>query len=405
MSITYNFRIQKDKKRKDGTYRIYLRLTENRKSKFIGTDITIEEKYWDNKKGIVKNHHDLQKQYNQRLENQTRKVLKKKEELYIGDRLNLDNLYAELNESNKKVSANTITHEIEKYHNHLKRADKFSEWKKFGVVKNQFQNFISSDRNNIKELDGEMIENYKSYLLNTVGNGNNTVIRKLRLFKAFTKYLRKKGQLDHNPFEFVSSPKKLPSEKTKLSIKQVEAIKALDLKKGSKLWHVRNYFLFSFYNAGIRFSDLCTLTWSNIIDGKLHYRMGKTKKYKTIKLLDESKEILSLYGYPRGNKKEYIFPLLKKKHEDNFSLKSEISSRNVQANKNLKKIGSLAGIEENITTHVARHSFAQYALKQGMSIYSISKLMAHSSIQMTAKYLKSFDEDLIEEDYLKLFNQ
>ncbi len=395
--------IQRDKKRKDGTYRVYLRLTENRKSKFIGTPIIIKEKYWNNKKGIVKSNHDFHIQFNQRLENQRREALKQKEQLYKEDRLCLENLYAELTGSSKRNTTKTITEEIDNYHKYLKKNDRYSEWKKFGVVKNQFQEFISVNNDKIELLNGEMIEDLKSFLLNEVGNNNNTVIRKLRVFKAFTKYLRKKGYLDRDPFEFVSPPKEHPSNKTRLSIEQIEALKKLELEPNTLLWHVRNYFLFSFYNAGIRFGDLCTLQWSNIVDGKLHYQMRKSKKYKTVKLLDESKEILTLYGYPNGNRTDYIFPILYTKHTDLFSLKKDIASNNAQVNSALKEIAYLAGIEQNISTHVARHSFAQFALKKGMNMYSISKLLGHSNIQMTARYLKSFDEELVEDDYVKLF--
>ncbi|HLR36858.1 MAG TPA: tyrosine-type recombinase/integrase, partial [Chitinophagaceae bacterium] len=66
-------------------------------------------------------------------------------------------------------------------------------------------------------------------------------------------------------------------------------------------------------------------------------------------------------------------------------------------------IAELAEIEENVTTHIARHSFANFARKKGMSLYSISKALAHSNLKTTEQYLNSFDEEMLDTEMENLF--
>jgi site-specific recombinase XerD len=152
--------------------------------------------------------------------------------------------------------------------------------------------------------------------------------------------------------------------------------------------------------AGIRFSDICTLKAENIIDGRLRYSMHKTGTEKNIQLHKVHLEILSHYN---TEKKGYIFPLLKENYTEEFALKRKISSLNVLVNKALKRIAKKALIKENISFHVSRHSFAHNALKKGMDLYSISKALGHSGLKITEQYLKSFDEEMLDESMNSFF--
>jgi site-specific recombinase XerD len=398
-TITLNHTIRTDKQRKDGTYTIYLRLTANRKSKYIGTDITVQSKHWNKKKGQVRGSHNLSLQLNRRLENQLIEAKQIKLELAKEERLSADNLYQAI----RGEDSYKLLEEADEYHEQLKKDNRYSESKRFGVIRNQFSEFISRDDLNLESFDEDFADRFTKFLLTEIGNNNNTVRRKLTTLRAFARSLKLQEKIDINPFEKVKPPKKIHSEKPKLSLDQIESIKSLDLELKSDLWHVRNYFLYSFYNAGIRFGDLATLKWSNIQDEKLRYQMRKTKKFKSIDQYEEPLQILKSYGYPTVDKNEYIFPILKEDYEDLFDLKQKISSANASVNSLLKDLAEEAEIDTKISTHVARHSFAQHALREGMSIYSISKLLGHTKIKTTARYLQSFDHELVQSEMEKLF--
>jgi site-specific recombinase XerD len=68
-----------------------------------------------------------------------------------------------------------------------------------------------------------------------------------------------------------------------------------------------------------------------------------------------------------------------------------ISSQNAMININLKAIQDIAEIDTKMTFHLSRHSFADILRTKEISIYDISKLLGHSDIKITERYLKGFD--------------
>jgi site-specific recombinase XerD len=199
--------------------------------------------------------------------------------------------------------------------------------------------------------------------------------------------------------EFDGAKKPKRSNKTKLTIKQIHAIEELELEKGSNLWHTRNYFMFSFYSGGIRFGDLCGLKWKDVKENRLSYRMNKYDKPFSVELNEPQRDILKYY---MGG--EYIFNLLNEhKQYSPETLRKAISKQNAKVNKWLKKIAELAGIEETVSFHVSRHSFAQYAVNKGLSMYELMQTLRHSSLKTTQQYLKGLDEQLADKAMKKVF--
>lgn len=63
----------------------------------------------------------------------------------------------------------------------------------------------------------------------------------------------------------------------------------------------------------------------------------------------------------------------------------------------LKEIADLCGIKKNLTTHIARHSFACIALANKVSMESIAKMLGHTDIKTTKIYAKVLDRTISEE--------
>jgi integrase len=119
--------------------------------------------------------------------------------------------------------------------------------------------------------------------------------------------------------------------------------------------------------AGIRAGDLMQLRWSNITpDGRLEYRMGKTKKDRSIFIHAKAMGIISHYKKEDSNPTDYIFPLLdgtaiyaKAVSEEQkatlptkiiIKLTDSISSKNALINKYLKKIAGKVDMPTKLTT-------------------------------------------------------
>ena len=96
-----------------------------------------------------------------------------------------------------------------------------------------------------------------------------------------------------------------------MTIGEVQNIENLDnLSKREK--HTRNVWLFSFYLAGIRVGDVLKIRWSDIYDGRIHYRMNKNSKLVSLKLPDKLGQIFDFYKEDQQYSKDFIFPELKK---------------------------------------------------------------------------------------------
>jgi site-specific recombinase XerD len=72
-------------------------------------------------------------------------------------------------------------------------------------------------------------------------------------------------------------------------------------------------------------------------------------------------------------------------------------------NKYLKTIAKKAEINKNISTHTARHSFADIARKKINNIYNLSKTLGHSDLKITEAYLASFDEEAVDNTLDEVF--
>ena len=75
---------------------------------------------------------------------------------------------------------------------------------------------------------------------------------------------------------------------------------------------------------------------------------------------------------------------------------------NQKMNAYLKEIANVCGINKNLSTHTARHTFATtVTLANQVSLKVVSKMLGHSSIKMTEKYARVVD-NLIQKDMQKL---
>ena len=139
-----------------------------------------------------------------------------------------------------------------------------------------------------------------------------------------------------------------------------------DLGKRQYVQLSKDIFVFSYLCGGINFTDIANLTNANIIDGRLQYIRQKTHKKIKIGIPDEAMKIIEKYA---PESKGYLFPILNKKiHKTPLQKQNRIHKILAKVNKNLKLLAAELGVEGNVTTYVARHSFASVLKKSGVSI-------------------------------------
>ncbi|MCQ2307219.1 MAG: site-specific integrase [Bacteroidales bacterium] len=302
-------------------------------------------------------------------------------------------------------------------------------WKKHSNFLNKLKKYQKGKDLLFSEIDYEYITNFKAYLDKLPNERHpekrihpNTVQEVLNEFRSNINKAIKEGKMapEKNPF-MVFQIKGVKTVKDKLTADEIESIKALELKEGSLLWHCRNYFLFSFYCAGIRAGDLIQMRWRNIVGERLNYQMGKNHKVRDLVLVEPALKILDYYRPEKFKGSDYIFPLLDPSKpyakcvtemdydSMNVATKQElfkdISAKNALINKELNKIAELAGIDKRVSMHISRHSFAKIAKDEGTDNSAIQKMLAHSSLKITEGYMGNFDTNATDEALKNVFKK
>jgi len=397
MKITVGLTLLKRKKKKNGEIPIYLRFTQNRKSRYLSTGFSIDEKYWN---PTAKHDRHIRRTHDRHevLNNELRRQKEEAEDAML--QITANGKMPTTAQIKSVLTGGQSIDFFQYAQKHIGRLQTDGRYWPAKASKNAVAKFKRMRKGKplpLTDMSVETINSYVSYL-KKIGNGPNTISKAVERIKMIIDEAYIQELIEKNPFDRFKPVKRVRTEKTRLALDQIKAVEELKLEAGSSLWHSRNYFLFAFYNAGVRFGDLARLKWTNIQDGRLKYQMGKTSTYKNIKLLPQAWAILEHYkGY------EYIFPILDDGMTGDTAYR-RIGSRNAVVNRDLKAIGKLAGIESPVSFHCARHSFAEYARSKGMSIYDISKALAHSDIKITQQYLKSFDENSLDNAMNELFN-
>lgn len=407
MATSFHFFL-KQRQKKNGDYPIYLRITNNRKHKYVSTGISLSDKQWNPLEEKVRKSHPNYKTLNEILEAKIKEA---------------ENIQSDLMK-NGAESAKAIRERIkntqradffdlgEQLLNELETNRKFYASKTLKVVLKKFEELEGERSLPLNQIDANYLEKFEQYLRNKYENGDSTINKNFEPIRLIINRALKHHLMARDPFKEYNVPTRDRTKpKTKLSKKQIETIEALKLKPNTWEWHVRNAFLFSFYSGGIRFGDICCLKWSNVKNEKLTYQMNKNEKPFSSDLNSFQTDILSHYS---GANNDFIFPFLNsnKDYTDSMELRQQISAKNVLVNgkkeegkeSGLKLIAKMAEIDENISFHVARHSFAQYAVSErGLSMYEAMQALKHSKIETTQRYLKGLDEELANKAMKKVF--
>ena len=287
--------------------------------------------------------------------------------------------------------------------NSIKLNNHYANYKKYNTVILKLTDFRNNEDIQFDELTPSFLDSFEAYLVK-LGNGVNTVNSNFRTIRAIFYKAIEKGYVEQskNPFFTYRLKTSIPL-KDRLDELEIRKIEMLNLKDDPIVDNIRNAFLFSYYNAGIRISDILLLTWDNVHDGRLVYTMYKTNKEHSLKLKEKPLAILEKY---KGKVESYIFPFFSDRYDysDQEFLHKQIGAKTTIINRYLKYIASRAGIAKKVTTHTARHSFANIARQKTDNIYNLSKTLGHSSLKVTEAYLASFDEKAVDDTLDSMFD-
>jgi integrase/recombinase XerD len=392
MAVTVKVLLKKNKLNSEGEYPVYLRITKDRISRFQAIGINVKELYWDEKERKVKRGHPNSVRVNHMIAQRVAEIQAKALDWELNHKsIRNKNLRKELT----TVSQASFTEYFDAYIQRLLAGRKMGTHDKALAVYSKLHAYTKSDNILFQDIDLEFLKRYDNYLSDVLGNRVNTIHSNLKMLrKLFNDAVREELiAYQTNPFiRYKLTTEK--SDKQYLTEEEVAAIDELDLSSRPRLNDTKQMFIFACYAGGIRVSDLLQLKWKDFNGTHLSFTQQKTKEQISVKLPGLALEILRYYKKITGpDLPNYIFPFLRNDilEEGVFDA---ISSQTAYLNKNLKEIASLAGIDKNLSMHVSRHTWATRALRKGISIDKVSKLMGHGSIKTTQVYAKIVNTEL-----------
>lgn len=380
---------------KDGTVPLTLRVSINGEHDYLNTGKRIKADHYDTEKKIIKPGVTGHGQLTAFITRQKKRI---DEIIEVFEKRNEVATIGKVKEQYAQESGNVRSSCFYEYATNMIKWERENTTISGGTLDN-YDNEIKRlklyrSKLSIHDITETFLSEYKSYILDTLKQAQNTAYHSMCFLRKYTKQLFEAGKLTPYPFaKFkVGSPFEAevdylePEELTTLhdlydsgELKKIVRIakskhcKYKEFELGEKLQEVLRYFLVACY-TGLRHSDIKTLKREHIKGRFIVKEMvkGREGRKKTVRV-PIRKRLLSLVDMTS----DILFenPVM----EDS------------QTNKYLALIMQEAGIKKHITFHCARHSFAIISLLLGIKIEVVSDILGHSELTTTQRYAKVVD--------------
>lgn len=231
---------------------------------------------------------------------------------------------------------------------------------------------------------------FNEYIANLILNNfaPNTINIRLRTLKTYLNWLRVEGYLQEDlasKVKYVKAPKDTIKPLSSYEIKKI--LTAVDT---SSYPGFRDYCLMILIlDNGIRINEAVNLLIDDVdVKRKVLTVRSATAKTRNERILPMSKKtsalIQQLVQISRDNEEEYLFL---------SSLGGRLDSLVVI--KNFRKYSKKAGLNKRCTPHVWRHTFAVNAVKANMDLFTLQRILGHSSLNTTRLYVQLDDEFIV----------
>lgn len=347
-----------------GRLPVCIRVADGKRRSFRTTQIKVLPTQFKN--GLVTDH-PRAKAFNEDIK---RKIINTENKLYSGEtgkfkdadfRTYLDKCLKQWKGDKSKATLSQFETE----------GNKFLEWS--GDIK-------------LSKIDLEKLNEYKGYLFATEYKINtkydsNTIAKSFKNLKTIITKAKKERLIEYNPFDLFEPPKYRDPKREYLTKGQVDAIEKFteDMKYPATLRNLATWFVIGCY-TGLRHSDMV--------------QFSKSEHIKAGRLVLETIKTKDVIGMPVQGKLKELFEKV------NWS---GLKLSNQKSNEYIKEVAKAKDLPENITMHMARHTFAVRCADAGISPEVTAKLMGIKSLRTVAIYYKITNQR-IDNELKKIFD-
>lgn len=216
----------------------------------------------------------------------------------------------------------------------------------------------------LKDLSREWWQKYEEFVKSRK-LAPTTVHHYLTRMRCVLNRAEKDGLLLTNPSKHSRFTTIKRSERVYLTAEELKRLKSVPCPNAE----IGRAFLFGCL-TGLRYSDIRALRWDDIQGNRIVKRIVKTRQ---MAYLDINHQAAELLGERRSG---HVF---------------DLPEKILGAEKILKRWTESAGLAKHVTFHTSRHTFAVLMLSAGVDIYTLSKLLGHSSVTTTQIYADIVD--------------
>lgn len=389
---TFKAEVYAHQKREDGTYNIKIRVTQNKRKKYLSTvwyatkdDLTRSlklknQKYIDLTNELIRKYRDRCDRVGERLKTMT---VEQVVDLITSDQ-------------QEKFELDIVAYtwkEIER----MQASGHGGNAASYRTAIRSLVKFVGRDKVMISEITVKFLNDWIAWIGKqpnvTRGYVQHNYLNRMRAIhnrakKEFNDEDAGIIRIPNSPFNHIEFPRLPAPRKRALTIEQIRAIANTDYTAISQLGtnrfnFARDIFLLSFCLIGMNATDLYNCT--DCKDGRITYQRMKTKNRRadkaeiSIKIEGEAKALVDKYRDMSGDR---VFKF--------YRMYSSVDTLHAAVNKGLKKIGELIGVDD-LEFYAARHSWATIALNDAeVDKYTVHSALNHvdDSMRVTDMYIR-----------------
>jgi integrase/recombinase XerD len=248
----------------------------------------------------------------------------------------------------------------------------------------QFAQFIEQRTgSDFSAVSQEQVSDYLTYMKHKEQPyASSTIARKVAALKSFFNYLTSKGIIEQNPTLNIDSPKVKKRLPQALSLVEVERL--LDApNEGTSPKSLRDRALLNtLYDTGMRVTEIVSLQVGDVdLEKSVLFSPTRQGVSRDIPISDDTKMYLTEYltdGRPHlmKNEKEQALFL---NHRGEMLTRQGLWLI-------IKGYAREAGLQNEVTPHTLRHSFAVHRINKGSDLEDIQRLLGHANISTTQIY-------------------
>jgi site-specific recombinase XerD len=397
--ITIHFKLDPDSS-SSGT--LFYQIQGFEKTHRIMTDYRVESDEWDDENQTVHLSGSIRDNY---LREVMQKLYNELSELHyiMGELKQSDgdfSGYSVESRFNKSQKSKTFIAFMDKLILSMHENRQFGTAKNYQRARKSFTSFCQKESISFEEISGDLINQYERWLKNKNVSKNTVSFYMRNLRSVYNKAVECQYIEQTFPFKKAYTGVDRTTNRA-MDESLIVSLKNLNLSRNRSLASARDLFLFSFYSRGMAFVDMAFLKKSHIKNNVLYYSRHKTSQSMSVRLEPCIIEIINRYSVLTKSS-DYLLPIITEV-DDQKAYKQYLNKLSYY-NKLLKQIADMLNLNTQLTSYVARHTWATVARNRNIPISVISAGMGHSSESITKIYLASLEASVIDDANKMIIN-